>query len=231
MRMSREMTLFNAERDRSTVELAIDFATMIATNWTSSYSMEDARNYFGYNFWYYNGANGFEQYASTRQTTADCSSFMTVVWAVATATAYKSSIALDNSYVKGRKIVPMSRNTVDPDRPSTLWCPSTDQLVGGNGVFQGLTSYGFSVISFSGGNSLQAGDVGIIQNSGNNVGHTFMILEPSNGDWNWNGSSQKYFTVVHCSPGSKAIRIQENWPIIDSVGRTASIFRYTYQHS
>lgn len=87
MRMSREMTLFNAERDRSTVELAIDFATMIATNWTSSYSMEDARNYFGYNFWYYNGANGFEQYASTRQTTADCSSFMTVVWAVATATA------------------------------------------------------------------------------------------------------------------------------------------------
>ena len=56
-----------------------------------------------------------------------------------------------------------------------------------------------------------------------------MILEPMDGNWFWDGN-QKYFKVVHSSGGSPSIRIQENWPMQDNVGRTATVFRYTFEH-
>ena len=215
-----------------TTKLAIEFATMIANGWTSEYAMSpsDKRHAFAYAFWNYNGADGFSSY-NTGNTSCDCSTFITVVWAVATATAYKSAIAKDNTYVNGRKIVPLSRNIVVDYRPNTMYAPSTDGLADGQGEFQGLTSYGFQIIPS--GSRLQPGDVCIIKNWTVNgktyIGHTFMILEPMDGDWFWNGN-QKYFKVVHSSGGSPSIRIQENWPMQDNVGRIATVFRYTFEH-
>ena len=93
MRMSRVITLFNQQEDMNpTTKLAIEFATMIANGWTSEYAMSpsDKRHAFAYAFWNYDGADGFSSY-NTGNTSCDCSTFITVVWAVATATAYKSN--------------------------------------------------------------------------------------------------------------------------------------------
>lgn len=233
MRMSREITLFNQQDDMNyTTKLAIEFATMIANGWTSDYNMtpSDKRHALAYTFWNYDGANGFNNYTSGH-TSCDCSAFMTVVWAVATATAYKAPIARDHSYTNGRKMMPLSRGTVDPNRPNTMYSPSTDNFVNGYGTFQGLTAYGFEIVPT--GSKLQPGDVCVIKNWKVNgetyIGHTFMILEPMDGDWFWDGN-QKYFKVVHCSGGSPSIRIQDNWGMKDNVGRTPIVYRYTYEH-
>lgn len=215
-----------------TTKLAIEFATMIANGWTSNYNMtpSDSRHNLVYKFWNYDGADGFSSYTSG-STSSDCSAFITLVWAVATATAYKSPIARDNTYVNGRKIVPLSRNIVDANRPNTVYCPSTEQMIDGNGIFQGFVSYGFERVSS--GNYLKPGDVCVIQQATGAEGHTFMILEPDDGNWYWNGN-QKYFKIVHCSPKpdntQQAIRIQDNWGIIANDGRMPTVLRYTYEH-
>ena len=231
MRMSRAITLFNQQEDMNpTTKLAIEFATMIANGWTSRYGQDDhTRHAFPKKFWYYNGADGFNNYTSGNSS-SDCSAFITTVWAVATATAYKTDIAYDDNYVKSRKLVPLSRNITN-GKMGSLWCPSTEQMVSGNGIFKGFLSYGFEAISA--GSYLKPGDVCVInQNKATGAdGHTFMILEPSNEDWYWDGN-QKYFKVVHCSGGDNnhAIRIQDNWGIKATDGRRPTVLRYTFEH-